>query len=211
MSPCSRVLAIAAVALVLCASREPLAAPGEARLSRTSSAAEAQEGTAGDGEPDAEEPGAEVLEEAGSGYRNPAGSIALSGMFGASFGDSGTRFVFALGVGYAVLTGVVPGVRGLIATGAGDLGGELAATLTLTPPISTSITPFAVGEVGRRFEPDELGGGAWMYGAGVGAYLGDPDSRFALQLGWMFRRLSFDDADEPIDASGPLVSIAARL
>lgn len=138
-------------------------------------------------------------------YRNPQGSINLSAVLGAASSDSGTRFVFGGGIGYAFLTGVMPGVRGLIATGNGGTGGELAATLTLTPPLSFSFTPFVAGEVGRRFEPF---GAGWIYGAGGGIYFGDPGGSVAVQLGWMFRRIDFGAPIGSADISGPIVGVS---
>jgi hypothetical protein len=107
---------------------------------------------------------------------------------------------FGAQVGYAVLTGVMPGIRGLIITGDG-VAGELAASLTLTPPLALYLVPFAVAEVGRRFDDQ----GAWLYGAGLGAYLGEPESRIGLQAGWMFRRLVYETVS--VDASGPIIAL----
>lgn len=140
-------------------------------------------------------------------HRNPQGALNVSTVFGASVGGSGTQFVLGLGAGYAVFTGVMPGVRGLILVGDG-LGGEIATNLTLTPPIESSITPFVVGELGRRFEPF---GAGWLYGAGGGIYLGEPAASFAVQLGWMFRRIAFADPVGNVDASGPIVSLSIRF
>lgn len=139
-------------------------------------------------------------------YRNPQGSIALSAILFGSFGSGGeSTFVIGVGVGYAVVTGVVPGVRGALVAGGGSIGGDLAATLTLTPPVSWYITPFAVGEVGRRF--DDTGG--WLYGAGGGIYIGEPSNTIALQVGWIFRRIVYPS--RTFDANYPIIAISARF
>ena len=53
-------------------------------------------------------------------------------------------------------------------------------------------------------------GPGWMYGVGVGAYLGYPDSRFGLQGGWVFRRIAYDKMPSA-DSSGPLIAISVRF
>jgi hypothetical protein len=182
-----------------------------------SSVASAQEesrtSTAGYADPMAEqeeaEPGAtpKPRPPEASPYRNPTGAFSLGLILGASVG-SGQPTTFAAGgtFGYAVITGVVPAVRGVFLAGNG-VAGELGATLTLTPPLTTSFTPFVVGELGRRF--DSLGG--WIYGAGGGLYLGEPAARFALQLGWMFRRIAYPDPTGSVDASGPIIAFSAHF
>ncbi len=150
--------------------------------------------------------GAEDVDDDGDrGYRHPQGALSLQGFLGGSFRESGNQFVVGVGAGYAVLTGVMPGVRGLVLMGDG-VGGELVGTLTLTPPLRLYLTPFIMGEAGRRFEPDFSG---WLYGAGLGFFLGDPAKSFSLQAGWMIRR--FVVADETLDVSGPILSISLRL
>lgn len=168
--------------------------------------ARAQDGTTEPGSaPKSAESGEEPVEEAPeepSRYRNPQGSIQVTGAIGVSVGSEQTLVAIGAGVGYAVVTGVVPGIRGVIIAGDG-IGAELAGTLTLTPPLATYLVPFLVGEAGRRF--DEFGG-AWLYGGGGGLYVGEPASGLGLQVGWMFRRLVYEDVT--LDASGPIISIS---
>jgi hypothetical protein len=139
-------------------------------------------------------------------YRNPSGSWIVGGALGVATGGAGTVFGFGVSVGYAVITGVVPGVRGVLIAGRG-IGGELAATLTLTPPLDWPIVPFAAGEGGHRWDRDGRG---WIYGGGGGVYLGAPSRSFGLQLGWMFRRYAVEGG-ATVDASGPLLGVAAAL
>jgi hypothetical protein len=140
--------------------------------------------------------------EADPPYRNPQGSVQVTGAGSISVGSESTSIAIGVGVGYAVVTGVVPGVRVVVISNDG-LGAELAGTLTLTPPLSLYLVPFVVGEAGRRFLP---GGGAWLYGGGGGVYIGEPESRVGLQLGWIFRRLVFEN--ESFDSSGPIITIS---
>jgi hypothetical protein len=142
-----------------------------------------------------------------SPYRNPQGSITFNGFIGAAVSSSGSRYGIGAGVGYAVLTGVLPGLRALVIAGDG-IGAELAATLTLTPPLASSITPFAIGEAGRRFDPI---GQAWLYGAGAGIYIGEPAAAFGFQIGYMFRRIVYADPIGSLDASGPIIAISLRF
>lgn len=146
-------------------------------------------------------------EDAPPAYRNPTGSISLSGTAGVASSREGTSVIIGVGVGYAVFTGVVPGVRGLIISGPPGVGGELAATLTLTPPLSARFTPFVVGEAGRRWEPGLRG---WLYGAGGGLYIGRPEASFGLQLGWIFRWIRLDDG-RTVRGDGPIVGLSIRF
>jgi hypothetical protein len=139
-------------------------------------------------------------------YRNPQGSVVAGATIFAGFGG-GRDAVVGVGasVGYAVFTGVLPSVRGLVLVG-GEVGAELALNLTLTPPISYFLVPFLVGEGGRRFHPQEFG---WIYGVGGGLYIGEPESRLGLQVGWMWRRI--DNGETSLDGSGPIVALSIRL
>jgi hypothetical protein len=139
-------------------------------------------------------------------YHNQRGSVIAGGMVGISKDSTGTRYAGGLSLGYAFLTGIVPSVRGLVAKSGDQVSGELAATLTLSPPLSISFVPFLMGEVGRIFDPD---GKAWMYAGGGGFYLGSPEDGSALQLGYLFRRITFDGRN--YDASGPLIAISVAL
>ena len=145
-------------------------------------------------------------------YRNPQGHVQFGATLGIGGAFGGQRaFGGGVGIGYAVLTGVLPGVRGLLIAG-GDIGGELAATLTLTPPFESYLTPFAFGEIGGRFEPT---GNGFLYGGGGGLYVGNARSVFSLQVGWVFRQISFPATDTlaaaKVDASGPLLALSIRL
>ena len=151
----------------------------------------------------------EAEPEQGPKYRNEAGSLVLSGGLGIGVGGRTTVVSIGAGVGYAPITGILPGVRGRFLASR-DVAGELAATLTLTPPLSSYLLPFVFGEAGRRF--DSAGGG-WLYGGGGGVYLGDADAPFSLQVGWVFRQIEYEDVggedeDVVLDASGPLIALS---
>lgn len=141
-----------------------------------------------------------------SPYRNPAGSVQISGAVSVAVGNEQTVFGLGIGVGYAVITGVVPGFRALLLVGGDEVAGELATTLTLTPPLATYLVPFVLGEVGRRF--DGLGG-AWLFGAGGGVYLGEPQAGFGLQLGWIFRKYVYESGS--ISGNGPIIAVSISL
>lgn len=136
--------------------------------------------------------------------RNPSGAIALSAVLGVGVGDR-TSFVAGVGVGYAVVTGVLPGIRGLLIADDG-VGGELATTLTLTPPFGGSLTPFVVGETGRRFVP---GFAAWFYGVGGGLYLGEPAASVNLQLGYIHRWFVLPSGVTGVGS--PIVGVSIRF
>ncbi|MCA9552405.1 MAG: hypothetical protein KC933_20390, partial [Myxococcales bacterium] len=138
-------------------------------------------------------------------YRNPTGALVTSGTLGMAIGGNGTSFVLGVGLGYAVVHGVVPGVRGLLVVGHG-VGGELALTATLTPPVSWDVTPFLMLEGGRRWL-DDLSG--WLYGVGGGVYIGNPMSHFGFQLGWVWRR--FVVAGTAYDVSTPIGGVSVRF
>ncbi len=137
--------------------------------------------------------------------RNEQGQLIVSAYLGAVVGQKSGIAVGA-GVGYAVFGGVVPGVRGVVIASDG-IGGEVAATLTLSAPFDFYLIPFLIGEVGGRFDP--IGQGL-LYGGGGGVYIGNPNSTFGLQLGWMFRRIDYGDIGSA-DASGPIISLSLRF
>lgn len=139
-------------------------------------------------------------------YRNPTGSIVFGGIVGAAVGNRGTAFVLGASFGYAVVTGVVPGIRGVAVAGDG-FGGELAATLLLTPPLDWPVLPFVVGEGGHRWDRDFSG---FIYGGGGGLFIGSPRSRVGLQVGWIVRRFAIHDGPT-VDASGPLIGVSASF
>jgi len=149
----------------------------------------------GDGEVVVDSPGA---------YHNPRGSIVGTLIVGVDVGGVSTRVGVGAGVGYAVLTGVLPGVRGVLIFG-DEMAGELGATLTLSPPITFFLTPFAYGEVGRRFDSS----GAWIVAGGPGLYVGDPRDTFVLQAGWIFRRYLYEVGG--VDGSGPLLALNVKF
>lgn len=152
----------------------------------------------------AEEPQSSAPEEPQK-YRNPQGSLVVGGAVGIAVGDGKTAVAIGLSVGYAVFTGVLPTLRGVLIIDQ-KVGGELAATLTLTPPLSFVLVPFAHGEVGRRWDGF---GEAWLYGGGGGVMLGDPASKLGVQLGWVFRRYAYEKVS--VDGSGPLIAISIRF
>lgn len=150
------------------------------------------------------EPPAEGPEEPAK-YRNPRGSLVVGGAVGIAVGDGKTAVAIGLSVGYAVFTGVLPALRGVLIIDQ-KVGGEVAATLTLTPPLSLVLVPFAHGEVGRRWDGF---GEAWLYGGGGGVMLGDPASKLGVELGWVFRRYAYEKVN--VDGSGPLIAISLRF
>jgi hypothetical protein len=192
----------------ICAAGVPAFAeePGEARTSSTAESTATYDEAVEEGPIESEEPPEDTRDD-GPKYRNPQGSLMIQGYGGASFSDQGTRIGLGLGIGYAVVTGVVPGIHGELSTGTEGLGGELSANLTLTPPLSLSLTPFARGEVGHHWVPSF--GDGWAYGAGGGIFIGDPASSVAFQLGWMFRRLTIDGVN--YDISGPIIAFSIRV
>ena len=141
-----------------------------------------------------------------SPYRNPRGAIVTSGILGVATGAGGTSLVVGAGLGYSVVTGVVPGVRGLLVVGNG-VGGEVAVTATLTPPVTWDVTPFAVLEAGRRWLDDRSG---WLYGAGAGVYIGSPFSKVSFQLGWVWRRFAVSGGPT-YDVSTPIGGVSVRF
>jgi hypothetical protein len=138
-------------------------------------------------------------------YHNPTGSLVIKPELRVTVGGDRTVVGIGVGVGYAVITGVLPGVRGMVIID-DEVGGELGLTLTLTPPLDFYLVPFAYGEVGRRF--DGLGS-AWLYAGGGGLYVGEPASSLGLQAGWIFRRYVYESVE--IDGSGLLVALSIRL
>jgi hypothetical protein len=158
----------------------------------------------------AQEPGeardeASVSSEPPKSYHNPRGSFVLSPAFGVAVGSQTTAVAVGVGVGYAVLTGVLPGLRGVMIFGDG-VAAELSTNLTLTPPLDFYLVPFLYGELGRRF--DEAGG-AWLYAGGGGLYVGEPAAPFGVQVGWIFRRYVYDAVE--LDGSGLMVGLTLRL
>lgn len=143
-----------------------------------------------------------------SRLRDPQGSILVGLTGGASFSSRFTYGAVGLQAGYAVLTGVVPGVRGTVFFG--DLtGGELAGTLWLTPPIDFVVVPFAVGEVGyvwRNFDGFSQQGP--LYGAGGGIHFGQPGDLFNLRAGLIYRYLDVEPGEGTIS---PLVVASLRF
>ncbi|MBI4822150.1 MAG: hypothetical protein HY791_38180 [Deltaproteobacteria bacterium] len=148
----------------------------------------------------------EASEASSSAVHFEQGRPVIGATFGVGFGSGRTALAAGLSVGVPPISGVLPGIRGLLIAEDG-VGGELALTLALAPPFSASILPFAIGEVGRRFVEDSAD--AWLFGAGGGLLIGEPSSALNFQLGWMFRRLDFPSGS--LDASGPIFGVSARL
>lgn len=165
----------------------------------------------GDPQPDApvdsdlEEPGQPRLT-SNSKLRNPQGSVVVQGLAGMSSSEKQFSALIGLGVGYAIFTGVVPGVRGALFLG-DVFGGEILATATLSPPLEGSVVPFVVGEVGHRWQ-SELGG--LIYGVGGGFFLGDPAGNYGLQLGVVYRIWEWG-GPEPIRSFAPIVGLSLRF
>jgi hypothetical protein len=131
-------------------------------------------------------------------------SWIIGGTIGVAVGGGGTAFGFGASVGYAIFNAVIPAVRGVLVIGSG-LGGELAGTLTLTLPFSWPVLPFVLGEGGYRWSRFARGG---IFGGGGGLFLGNPRRTFGIQVGWIFRRWTIEDAPD-VDASGPIFGISA--
>lgn len=139
-------------------------------------------------------------------YHNPTGSFVIRPELRITVADDHTSVGIGAGVGYAVITGVLPGARGMVIIDDGQVGGELGLNLTLTPPLDFYLVPFAYGELGRRFDSF---GGAWIYAGGGGLYIGEPASPLGLQLGWIFRRYVYEDIE--LDGSGLFVALTIRI
>ena len=127
-----------------------------------------------------------------SPYRDAQGQIlfGLNGGYGfgngVQFGSAGVHF------GYAVLTGVVPGVRANVFFG-GLSGGQVVGTLWLTPPVSFAVVPFAVGEIGYVWQ--DIGGvtsNGTLFGVGGGLHLGRPTDRLGIRAGAIYRVFNAD-------------------
>jgi hypothetical protein len=157
-----------------------------------------------------DEPGGPVIPERADAeplptVRNPQGALLVNGVGGLVTGGGGTAGVIGVGVGYAVVTGIVPGIRGLLIFG--DIfGGEVSGTLTLTPPFEGAVTPYAIGEVGHRWEAEARG---VIYGAGGGLYLGDPRAMFSLQLGAIYR--IWDTQLGRVKGLSPVIGVSVRF
>ncbi|MCC7386011.1 MAG: hypothetical protein IT384_29455 [Deltaproteobacteria bacterium] len=133
-------------------------------------------------------------------YRNRRGSVVVLASAGIAIGGESTAVAIGAGVGYALVTGVLPSVRALLIFGDGTAG-ELSLDLTLTPPIAAPLVPFVQGEVGRRFDG---AGGAWILAVGGGVYLGDPRSTLNIALGYAYRRYLYENAS--LNGSGPILA-----
>ncbi len=144
-----------------------------------------------------------------SRLRDPQGTI-LIGISGGVSTQSDTTFGSVGGhVGYAVITGIVPGVRG---NGFfGDLtGGEVAGTLWLTPPLDFSVVPFAIGEIGYTWrELDGASSNGAIYGAGGGLHFGRPTSAWSVRAGVVYRYYDFEGDGQGFFS--PLVAASFRL
>ena len=128
------------------------------------------------------------------------GSMLVSLGLGVEIGNQRTRAAASASFGYAVLDGMVPGLRGMVVF-SDPAAGELAPNLFLTIPVDFPVLPFAYGEAGRRFDG---AGGAWLLGGGGGLQFGYPRSPFGFQVGWLFRRYFYTDVS--VDGSGLLLA-----
>lgn len=142
------------------------------------------------------------------GLHDPRGSVEVGLSGGGSFGENFSYGVIGASVGYAVLTGVVPGVRGAVFFG--DLtGGEVAGTATLTPPVRWPVVPFVIGEVGHAWQ--EFGASSdsgVLLGVGGGVHLGRPGDRIALRGGLIYRYYDLFSGQSYI---APIVSLGIRF
>ena len=137
-------------------------------------------------------------------YRNQKGTVLLGVGLGVLVGSGGsTSLGVGANVGYAVFHGVVPGVRALTFFG-GNFIAETAATLTLTPPMKTYVVPYLDLELGGRF--DNIGNGV-LYGGGLGVFLGRISAKYALKLGYLYRKINYGDG-LLVNDSRPSLSIA---
>ncbi len=130
-----------------------------------------------------------------SNLRDPQGSLLVGITGGATFA-SGVQFgTVGVHVGYAVLTGVVPGIRGNVFFG-GLSGGQVVGTLWLTPPINLVVVPFGVAEAGYVWQNinDQPSNGA-VYGVGGGVHLGRPTDRLAVRAGVIYRYFNIDGGE----------------
>lgn len=133
-------------------------------------------------------------------YRNRRGSVVVLASAGIAIGSESTSVAIGAGVGYALVTGVLPSVRAVLIFGDGTAG-ELSLDLTLTPPIAAPLVPFVQGEMGRRFDG---AGGAWILAVGGGVYLGDPRSTLNIALGYAYRRYLYENVS--LNGSGPILA-----
>ncbi len=128
------------------------------------------------------------------------GAMLVSLGLGLEVGNQRTRVAASASFGYAVLDGVVPGLRGMVMP-SDPVAGELAPNLFLTIPVDFPVLPFLYGEAGRRFDGS---GGAWLLGGGGGLQFGYPRSPFGVQAGWLFRRYFYSNVS--VDGSGLLLA-----
>jgi hypothetical protein len=115
---------------------------------------------------------------------DPQGKVLVGGSAGVTVRDGSTAGTIGLQVGYAVIDGLVPGIRGMVLFG--DFGGgELAGTLFYTPPVTWPVVPFVTAEVGNRWEESTSGP---LLGGGGGLHLGSPAARFGVRAGVVYNR-----------------------
>jgi hypothetical protein len=141
-----------------------------------------------------------------SRLHDPRGTVLLGVSGGASFSSNFNYGIVGAHVGYAALTGVMPGVRGAVFFG--DLtGGEFAGMLWLTPPLALPVVPFAVGEIGYASQspPDADG---MLFGAGAGLHLGEPQARFNMRAGFIYR---YYDLGGGFDTWNPILMLSLRF
>ena len=122
-----------------------------------------------------------------SPYRDAQGQVLFGVNGGYAFGNGAQFGSAGIHVGYAVVTGVVPGIRANVFFG--DLsGGQVVGTLWLTPPLAYVVVPFGVGEVGYVWQNlDGISSNGMLYGVGGGLHLGRPTDRLGLRAGVIYR------------------------
>jgi len=135
----------------------------------------------------------------------PGGAVLVDGGLAVGAGAGAARFGLSLGVGYALVDGVVPGVRGGVVIGH-EFGGDLVATLRLSLPLDSYVVPYARGELGGRYDGFGLG---WTWAAGGGVLIGDPGFGVTLSIGWSFQQIHHGDRVR--NANGPALGISVEL
>lgn len=145
-----------------------------------------------------------VARPASAQVHDPKGSVIVGGSLGVISGRDQVSVAVGLNGGYAVLDGLVPGVRGMGFFG--DItGGELAGRVSYTPPIPGPVAPFVVAEAGNRWEGSFSGA---LLGGGGGFHLGRPDSKVGFRAGLVYNRWFVLDG---IDLVRPMIQVSVRF
>lgn len=120
---------------------------------------------------------------------DPQGRLIVAGSVGAVVSNSELAVLLGAQVGYAVIDGLVPSVRGQVFFG-GFSGGEVAGNLMYTPPLSLPLVPFVMFDGGYRWEDPFEGS---IIGGGGGLHLGSPGARFNMRAGVLYHRWFVND------------------